>query len=204
MAFEFEWWQYFLIPWIAGAVGYLTNVLALQLTFYPLEFFGIELFRLENEPWGIIGWQGIIPTKAKKMATVTFDLMTTRLIKISDIFARLEPDRFAEVMDDAVLLMMDQIINEVANEYMPKTWKNIPKDVRDDIVVSANSESGKFLSAFMKDMQENVDDVVDIKEMAVKACVSNKHLIVKIFQECGEKEFIFIRRSGFYFGFLFC
>ena len=203
MAFEFEWWQYFLIPWIAGAVGYLTNVLALQLTFYPLEFFGIELFRLENEPWGIIGWQGIIPTKAKKMATVTFDLMTTRLIKISDIFARLEPDRFAEVMDDAVLLMMDQIINEVANEYMPKTWKNIPKDVRDDIVVSANSESGKFLSAFMKDMQENVDDVVDIKEMAVKACVSNKHLIVKIFQECGEKEFIFIRRSGFYFGFLF-
>ena len=59
MAFEYEWWEYFLIPWIAGFVGYLTNVLALQLTFYPLEFFGIELFRLKNEPWGIIGWQGM-------------------------------------------------------------------------------------------------------------------------------------------------
>lgn len=26
MAFEYEWWKYFLIPWIAGAVGYITNV----------------------------------------------------------------------------------------------------------------------------------------------------------------------------------
>ena len=52
-------------------------------------------------------------------------------------------------------------------------------------------------------MQEHVEDVVDIKEFTVRYCVENKHLIVKIFQECGDKEFIFIRRSGLYFGFLF-
>ena len=203
MAFEYQWWEYFLIPWIAGFVGYFTNVLALQLTFYPLEFFGIELFRLKDEPWGIIGWQGIIPTKAEKMASICFDLMTSKLFSIHEIFSRLDPKRFAEVMDEAVLLMMDQVINEVANEYMPEAWNKIPKDVRDDIVVTADNESGKFLTAFMKDMQEHVEDVVDIKEMCVKACVENKHLIVKIFQECGDQEFIFIRRSGFYFGFLF-
>lgn len=45
-------------------------------------------------------------------------------------------------------------------------------------------------------------DVVDIKDMTVTACVANKHLIVKIFQECGDQEFVFIRRSGFYFGFM--
>jgi hypothetical protein len=28
------------------------------MTFYPLKFWGIELFRLKDEPWGIIGWQG--------------------------------------------------------------------------------------------------------------------------------------------------
>ena len=52
-------------------------------------------------------------------------------------------------------------------------------------------------------MQEHVEDVVDIKEFTVRYCVENKHLLVKIFQECGEQEFIFIRRSGLYFGFLF-
>ena len=203
MAFEFEWWEYFLIPWIAGIVGFVTNVFALQMTFYPLEFWGLELFRLKNEPWGIIGWQGIIPTKAEKMASICFDLMTTRLFSIHEIFSRLDPKKFADVMDDAVLLMMDQVINETATQYMPDLWKNLPSEVRDDIIVTADAESGKFLTAFMKDMQDHVEDVVDIKEMSVKACVENKHLIVKIFQECGEKEFVFIRRSGFYFGFLF-
>jgi uncharacterized membrane protein YheB (UPF0754 family) len=203
MAFEFEWWSYFLIPWIAGLVGFFTNVVALWLTFYPLEFFGIEIFRLKNEPWGIIGWQGIIPTKAEKMASICFDLMTTKLFSIHEIFSRLDPKLFAEVMDEAVLVMMDQVINETANEYMPDTWSKIPQEVRDDIVVTADNETGNFLTAFMKDMQEHVEDVVDIKEMSVLACVANKHLIVKIFQECGEQEFVFIRRSGFYFGFLF-
>lgn len=35
---KYEWWEYFLIPWIAGFVGYFTNVLALHMTFYPIEF----------------------------------------------------------------------------------------------------------------------------------------------------------------------
>ena len=106
-------------------------------------------------------------------------------------------------MDSRVLLMMDEVINEVANEFMPQTWKNIPKEVRDDIVVTADGESNKFLVDFMKDMQAHIEDVVDIKEMSVNACLENKHLIVKVFQECGEKEFVFIKQSGFYFGFLF-
>jgi uncharacterized membrane protein YheB (UPF0754 family) len=203
MALEYEWWEYFLIPWIAGFVGYITNVLALEMTFYPLEFWGIPLFRLKDEPWGIIGWQGIIPTKASKMASLSFDLMTTRLFNIREVFNRLDPARFAEVMDDAVLLLMDKVINEVAMEYMPIAWSNMPKEVKDDIIVTADNESNAFMTHFMADMQEHVEDVVDIKQMCVNACVENRHLIVKIFQECGDKEFVFIRRSGFYFGFLF-
>jgi len=205
MAFELQyaWWEYFLIPWIAGLVGYLTNVVALQMTFYPLEFWGIPIFRIKDEPWGIIGWQGIIPTKAEKMAGLSFELMTKKLFNISDIFHRLDPVRFSEVMGDSLLLVMDSVIDEVAAQYMPKIWSGVPQDVKDDIVVTIDQETGPFLSEFMKDMQDHVDDVVDIKHMTVTACVANKHLMVKIFQECGETEFIFIRRSGFYFGFVF-
>jgi len=58
MAFGYAWWSYALIPIIAGIVGYGTNAIALAMTLYPLEFVGIKLFRLENEPWGLFGWQG--------------------------------------------------------------------------------------------------------------------------------------------------
>jgi uncharacterized membrane protein YheB (UPF0754 family) len=203
MELKYEWWEYFLIPWIAGAVGYFTNVLALLMTFYPIEFLGIELFRIKDEPWGLFGWQGIIPTKAEKMASVCFELMTKRLFNIKEIFQRLDPAKFSDIMGDSVLLMMDGIIDEVATEYMPGVWESLPKEVKDDIVVTADQEGEAFLTDFMKDMQDHVDDVVDIKHMTVSACVANKHLIVKIFQECGDEEFVFIRKSGFYFGFMF-
>ena len=203
MALESPWWQYFLVPWIDGFVGYITNVLALQMTFAPLEFVGIQLFRLPGQPWGLFGWQGIIPTKAKKMASISFDLITNQLLDIQEIFNQVDPIEFAKVMDDAILLLMDKVINEVAMETMPQTWGNIPQAVKDDIIVTADNESSAFMTEFMKDMQAHIDDIVDIKEMSVNACVQNKHLIVKIFKECGDKEFDFIRNSGFYFGGMF-
>jgi len=200
---EYEWWEYFLIPWIAGAVGYFTNVIALQMTFSPIEFFGWEVWRYKDEPWGLFGWQGIIPSKAEKMATISFELFTKKLFNVKDIFHRLDPVKFSEVMGDPMLLMMDSVINEVAVEYMPSVWAKLPQAVKDDIIVTADLEGHAFMAEFMQDMQDHVEDVVDIKHMTVSACVANKKLIVQIFQECGDKEFIFIRRSGFYLGFLF-
>mmetsp|Transcript_15014 Transcript_15014/g.22918 ORF Transcript_15014/g.22918 Transcript_15014/m.22918 type:complete len:422 (-) Transcript_15014:3241-4506(-) len=199
----YAWWTYVLMPFIAGIVGYLTNVVALEMTFGPLEFRGIKLFRLPNEPWGIIGWQGIIPTKARKMASICFDLMTNRLFNIKEVFSQLDPARFAAEMEDGLLLVLDKVIADVAMEYMPKVWSSLPEDVKTDVVITTDSETEAFLTQFMRDMQAHIDDVIDIKDMTVEACVKNKQLVVKIFQECGDKEFTFIRRSGFYFGFAF-
>jgi uncharacterized membrane protein YheB (UPF0754 family) len=189
-------------PLIAGIVGYITNWIALEMTLGPLEFFGIELFRIKEQPWGLFGWQGIIPTKAEKMASVCFELMTAKLFNIKDIFSRLDPKRFSEVMEDGLLLMMDTIVNEVAMEYMPTIWESLPKEIKTDVVIMTDQETNGFLTDFMRDMQEHVDDVIDVKHMTVQACVNNKKLMVKIFQECGDKEFVFIRRSGLYFGFI--
>lgn len=137
------------------------------------------------------------------MASVCFDLMTTKLINIQDIFNRLDPQKLSAAMEDALLLMLDAIVDEVATQYMPSVWQGLPPEVRDEVVVAMNRESETFLVAFMEEIKTHVEDILDIKQMTVAACVREKRLVCKIFQECGDKEFIFIRRSGFYFGFLF-
>jgi uncharacterized membrane protein YheB (UPF0754 family) len=199
---SYEWWQYFIIPWIAAIVGYGTNVVALVMTFYPIEYRGVNWYRYKDEPWGLFGWQGIIPSKAEKMASISFELFTKKLFDMKAIFYRLDPQKFSEVMSDSVLLMMDAIISEVAMQYMPSAWERLPQAVKDDIIVTADQEGEQFMADFMKDMQDHIEDVCDIKHMTVAACVANRQLIVNVFQECGEKEFTFIRQSGFYFGFI--
>jgi hypothetical protein len=45
--------------------------------------------------------------------------------------------------------MMDQIISEVATEYMPSVWNSLPQEVKDDIVLTTDNETGSFLAEFM-------------------------------------------------------
>lgn len=73
-------------------------------------------------------------------------------------------------MSDSLLLVMDNVVGEVAEQYMPKVWSSLPQEVKDDIVVTIDQETQPFLSDFMKDMQDHVEDIVDIKDMTVSAC----------------------------------
>ena len=50
-------WLYFAIPFISGFVGWITNVLALHMTFYPIEFKGVKVWQPEGQPFGFFGWQ---------------------------------------------------------------------------------------------------------------------------------------------------
>src|SRR5690554_7630937 len=65
-----EFWQYLSIPVIAALIGWSTNWLAIKMTFYPLEFIG-------KPP--LLGWQGIIFFKARKMAAIRSEEHTSEL-----------------------------------------------------------------------------------------------------------------------------
>ena len=172
--------------------------------FYPVEFFGIDILRFKEQPFGLIGWQGVLPCKIEKIAGKSVDLILEKLLNVKEIFKRLDPVAFSEVMDKGLILLIDKVISETAEEFMPTIWNRLPQDVKDEIVVKASIESNAhFLQKFMEDMQEHIDDVLDIRHMAVTKCVENKHLMNKIFLDVGAKEFRFIERSGFYFGFMF-
>ena len=90
MDFVVENWIYGLIPIISSLVGWSTNVLALRMTFYPLEFVGIPPY---------LGWQGIIPSNAGVMAGKAVDLITKNLIKIEEQFSYIDAHRAVEEMN---------------------------------------------------------------------------------------------------------
>ena len=76
------------MPLMSGIVGWGTNWLALKMTFYPLEFQPsfTKLYQIPDSPFGLFGWQGIIPAKAEKMARKSVRLMTEKLLDVKSIF----------------------------------------------------------------------------------------------------------------------
>ncbi len=49
----------------------------------------------------------------------------------------------------------------------------------------------------------NINSILDVKKLIVGICVEHKEKVNKVFLKCGKEEFSFIRKSGFFFGFLF-
>lgn len=185
--------SYITIPIISGFVGWLTNVLALKMTFYPLEYVGFRPF----------GWQGIVPSKAAKMARISVDLMADKLINIKDVFSRLAPDVIAKIMQPGVEKLSKNIINEIMLAQSPKLWRVIPKSYKQKIYDQVRDDSPKITKAIMADIKDDVRELLDLKALAVSVLMNDKALVNQMFLEVGKKEFKFIERSGFYFGFLF-
>lgn len=197
---------YVIIPFVSAVVGYVTNVVALQMTFYPLEFTPSQLkfAQLEGQPFGLLGgWQGIIPAKAGKMAAILCDLMTTKLLDVKEMFGKIVPVEFAEALAPEMNPSMSRIIANVMAEEAPTFWNSMPPKVQAGLVKEAMAGAEDFLADVIEDLQNHVYDVLDLKAMVVRLALENKQDVVRMFQEVGESEFRIIEHSGFYFGFAF-
>ncbi len=184
---------YLSIPVVSALVGWVTNVLALNMTFYPVKYFGIRPF----------GWQGIIPSKARKMAETAVDLWTTKLLDIGVQFSKIQPDVVANEMGPAIDNLSRQIIDEVMEAKLPAIWHKTPKTVKKNIYDKVSEGLPLIVEEMMREVKDNVYDMLDLKYLSVSSLTKNKELLNQMFLKCGEEEFKFIKKSGLYFGFIF-
>ena len=115
--FQANLWLYLSMPITSGLVGYVTNVLAIKMMFFPKEFVG-------KPP--LLGWQGVVPRKAEKMAGIACDTLVPNLVSEREVFERLDPDRVAEELEGPVLELVDQLIDEIMTEFEPTIWETVP------------------------------------------------------------------------------
>ena len=186
--------KYASIPLVAAIVGWGTNWVAIKMTFHPLEFIGIR---------PIFGWQGIIPSKATKMATTFVDTTMVRLGRLSEVFEKMEPEvlarRVAEVMDRR----LPQYTDEVILRGHAVLWENLPEIVKEQIYAGVRAEMPALIDGLMQEIGDNVEDLMDLKHMVVSKLEGDKDLLNRLFLEAGSAEFKFIVRSGFTFGLIF-
>jgi uncharacterized membrane protein YheB (UPF0754 family) len=188
-----NWVLYASMPLVAAAIGYVTKLLAIRMMFEPIEFVG-------RPPY--LGWQGIVPRNAERMATIACDLMTSRLISPREIFRRIDPHRVAREIEAPMLATVEAITREVAAQYQPGLWEVLPERAREAIVRRIKDESPAVVARIMQDMQRNIENVFDLKDMVVRSLMRDKTLLNRVFREAGHKEFRFIAHSGIYFGFV--
>ncbi len=189
--FAQHWPLYVSIPIVAALIGYGTKLVAIRMMFQPVEFIGVKPF---------FGWQGIVPKRAARMASIACDTMTEQLIKPAEVVARLDADRIAREIEKPLLAGVEDIVREVAGHYQPGLWETLPVRVQRLVIERVQHESPRMVAAVLDLIKSDVDSVFDLKGMVVTSLVKDKRLLNRIFQEAGAQEFKFIARSGLVFG----
>jgi len=182
------------IPVISAFVGWLTNFLAVKMMFYPIKFVGIK---------PIFGWQGLIPAKRKKMAEIEVELVLDKLLSVEEIVGRLDPSKINDAIERRLKQVLKRIVNDVMEESSPTLWASLPIQGKNMVYKRIEYDIPNVVNKMVTDFQHNVSEIINIRELVVGHLVNDPELINEIFLKSGEKEFPFIEKSGFYFGFLF-
>ena len=182
-----DFWKYVSIPFIAGAVGWTTNWMAVQMTFYPLEFLGIRPF---------FGWQGIIPSKVEKMAGIVVDKALSKLGSLDEFFREMEPEKISAHLTRTIQVRIEEYTDEVMTERNAVLWENLPLLVRKRVYSRARRAIPAVMDNVVDDISRNLDSLVDMKHMVVTQMSEDKQLMVQMFREVGYTELRFLNNSG--------
>lgn len=187
-----NWIIYVSMPVIASLIGFVTKIIAIHMMFEPIEFVG-------KKPY--LGWQGIVPRNAARMAGIAVDTLTQKLLKTEELFGRLDARRIAREVERPLIEAIEDITREVALVYSPGLWQSSPEAVRRKLLERIKAEAPKLIADLMAEINKDVNRVFDLKHMVVTNLMMNKPLLNRIFRDVGAGEFRFIRNSGLYFGF---
>ena len=183
-----------LIPFISAFVGWFTNVVAVRMMFEPVEFVGLR------PP---LGWQGIVPANAIRLADTGLKLVTQRLLNIIEVFRDFDPEVFVEAEEDQLHALATRLVEETAAKRFPAMWEKMAPPIRQQMIAMVEAEVRKLSVDVLTDARDHIDELLDVQRIVHKALLADKALMGRIFQTVGTAEFVFIKRSGAYFGFAF-
>jgi uncharacterized membrane protein YheB (UPF0754 family) len=187
-------WSFLAIPLISALIGWGTNWLAFKMIFWPVEFVGYRPLYL--------GWQGIVPKRIHIMAGKACDLITGKLLKIEEVFNRVEPAQVAAELEAVTRELTPRLTREIMNELAPRIWNRLPTFVKDRVHQRIIADSPGVIANITEDLKQNITHVFDLKRVVIDALVKDKVVMNHVIIECARPEFRFLVMSGLYLGFL--
>lgn len=174
-------------------VGWITNWLAIKMIFHPSEFIGIRK----------LGWQGVIPHHALKMSGLISRILTERLVKPHELYARIEPEEVTKQIQDLIDIKAQEIVEDILANENRIVWTLLPDTFKQSLVNEVKKDIPKQITEIYKSFGEDLDSVLEFEEI-IRASLSGKKtsVLIEMFKRCGAPEFRFIIISGIYFGFM--
>ena len=203
------------VPLFTGTIGYITNWTGVLMLFTPIDFRGFHVpgLRVLFPYWPRrvqvlpifkdghrFGWQGMVPSRAEKMASIAVDKSLAKVGSISDFYRELDPDSIAEHFVNVARPQVRTIVDRIMEKENPRLWVNLPTFAKEIVYRRVEDDLPKSAGRITDALGEHLDELIDAKFMAIRILTENPKLLNDIFRTMGAKELKFMQNFGFYFG----
>lgn len=205
------------VPLFTGAIGYATNWSGVWMLFYPVEFRGVRVpglapiarffpRRIRQVPIGLtdggFGWQGIVPSRAAKMGSISVDKGIAKLGSPKEFYEHLDPDAIAEHIVESSRGDIRDLVERTVQKEHPALWNELPPRVREAVHARVQEQLPDIVRSVTDGIGRDIDHLMDVKLMVIRQMEERPELANRVFLEIGRKELRFIINFGFWFGLL--
>ena len=150
--------QFLIMIIISGAIGWITNWVAIKMLFRPHKEINFGLFKI----------QGLIPKRKSEIGTGIASIIQNELISVKDVISNIDREEFSKRLNSLIDDVLDKNLKKKVKEKFPllqmfftdKVAKDVGNTIKD--IVMENQE--KIFEIFSNYAEENIDFEVIISD----------------------------------------
>ena len=143
---------------ISGAIGWITNWVAIKMLFRPHKEINLGLFKI----------QGLIPKRKAEIGSGIANIIQNELISVKDVISNIDREEFSKRLNSLIDDVLDKNLKKKVKEKFPllqmfftdKVAKDVGNTIKD--IVMENQE--KIFEIFSNYAEENIDFEVIISD----------------------------------------
>lgn len=134
-------WELYVMPFIAALIGWLTNVIAIKMLFWPRK-----PIKIKGLPWEIIG---VLPKRQRDIAQNIGQVLNEELLPVQDL---VDAVNTKELRVRAVVIIcqkLDERIDRLLPRFIPDSAKQVIKKYVSDVVAAETENVFSNMSAHL-------------------------------------------------------
>ena len=143
---------------ISGAIGWITNWVAIKMLFRPHREINFGLFKI----------QGLIPKRKAEIGSGIANIIQNELISVKDVISNIDREEFSKRLNNLIDDVLDKNLKKKVKEKFPllqvffsdKVAKDVGNTIKD--IVMENQE--KIFEIFSNYAEENIDFEIIISD----------------------------------------
>ncbi|WP_227997740.1 hypothetical protein [Nocardia australiensis] len=199
-------------PIFSALAGWLTNWTGVLMLFWPAIFRGVRVPGLQvlypyfprrvqvlptfSGDGRRFGFQGFIPARAEKMASICVDKSLMRIGSPRDFIKELDLDGIADYIAMLASKQVKSMVDEVMYRENPDLWGGLPKTMRQMVYQRVDRELPAMCRRAFASLGDNVDQLIDVKRFVIRYLHENPYILKDLTTTIAAPELKFMVRIG--------